>query len=238
MKKILYLFFGLLPVIISCEKDKEKPIPEVPEEIIRTVANPILYPRVEQLFPTNQQATLTFPFLFSDTVQKRIVLTRESKVYLTFIAERAVYKNSVGWYSYKLGSEPKSVKDIEKHLLFPNVSAKGEGGELMQGDMLQLGDTTFTKNTVVGFFIILQGWQNGSIDWGKPTHYTDPFLNEGTKQQHVLFREKDSEDIVLGIEDTQFEIADKDFNDLIFKISDNKDNYKSISFDMNKVPIL
>ncbi len=234
----LFVFALFIFLVVSCEKDKEEPIPEVPEEVIRTVANPTLYPRVEQLFPSNQQAVGSLPFLFSDTVQKRIVLTRESKVYLTFIAERAVYKNSVGWYSYKLGSEPKNVKDIEKHLLFPNVSAKGEGGELLQGDMLQLGDTTFAKNTVIGFFIILKGWQDGSINWGNSTHYTDQFLNEGAKQQHVLFKEKDSEDIVLGFEDTPFEIADKDFNDLIFKISDNKGNYKSISFDMKRLPAL
>lgn len=237
MSKLIVLL-GFVLIIVSCKKDKEDPIPEVPEEIIRTIANPILYPRVEQLFPSDQQAVVSLPFLFSDTVQKRIVLTRESKVFLTFIAEKAVYKNSVGWYSYKLGSEPKNVKDIQKHLLFPNVSAKGEGGELLQGDMLQLGDTTFAKNTVIGFFIVLKGWQNGSINWGSTTHYTDQSLNDGAKQQHVLFKEKDSEDIVLGFEDTPFEIADKDFNDLIFKISDNKDNYKSISFDMKKLPAL
>lgn len=234
----LFVLLGVIFWIVSCEKDKEEPVPEVPEEIIRTVANPILYPRVEQLFPSNQVAVISLPFLFADTVQKRIILTRESKVYLTFIAERAVYRNSVGWYSYKLGSEPKAVKDIEKHLLFPNVSAKNEGGELIQGDMLQLGDTTFAKNTVIGFFIILQGWEDGYINWGNTTHYTDWFLNQGDKQQHVLFKEKDSEDIVLGFEDTPYEIADKDFNDLIFKISDNRDNYKSISFDMKKLPTL
>jgi hypothetical protein len=224
--------------VAGCHKDDEKKVDEVPPDVIRTVANPILYPRIVELFPEYKHVNTLHPELFSDTVVKKIVLTGESEVYLTFIAEKAKYRNTVGWYSYPLGSEPASVSDVNIHLLFPNASAKDEGGELLQGDMLQLGETKFPKGTVIGFFLIIKGWQNGTIDYNGIANYTDFKLNAGGYQQHVLFKEKDSKDIVLGFEDMPFLEADQDYNDILFKVSDNKDGYESIYFDLNHVPAL
>lgn len=234
--KLLYLLVIVLS-LFGCKKEKEEKVEEIPQGIIRTVTNPTLYPRIVELFP-NMQAEINFPFLFSDTVQKKIVLTGETEVFITFIAEKAVYKNTVGWYSYPLGSEPTSVKNVNIHLLFPNVSAKDEGGELEQGFMLQLGEKKFPKNTVIGFFLIIQGWQNGLINYNAETHYTDQNLNRGGHQQHILFKEKDSGDIVLGFEDLPYESGDKDYNDLLFKVSDNKDGFKNIYFDLKRLPEL
>ncbi|HEX2936197.1 MAG TPA: hypothetical protein VHO72_12665, partial [Bacteroidales bacterium] len=58
------------------------------------------------------------------------------------------------------------------------------------------------------------------------------------RQQHVLLREKAGGSIVLAFEDSDFDdaITDKDFNDILLNITDNKDGYKVISFDMEKIP--
>lgn len=228
----------LVITLNACKKDKEEPVKEVPDGIIRTDTGPTLYPEIVSLLPDKKNATTSYPALFSDTVLKKIVLTEESEVYITFIAEKALYKNTVGWYSYVQGSEPQSVNDINIHVLFPNASGKDEGGELLQGDMLQLGDTKFPKGTVIGFFIIIRGWQNGTIDYAAPTSYTDYLLNTSAFQQHVLFRKKEGGDIVLGFEDMPFEQSDKDFNDILFTISDNPDGNDNIYIDLAKIPVM
>ncbi len=236
--KVIYYLVLVATILAACAKDDET-IKEVPDDIIRdTTDRTELYSKLLEFFPERKPVSTLFPFLFSDTVQKRIVLTMESEVYITFISENASYKNTVGWYSYILGNEPKTVGDVNIHISFPNVSGKGEGGELMPGDMLQIGDTKFPKNTVIGFFLIIKGWQNGKIDYRATTSYTDYTLNTGGYQQHILFKEIKSGDIVLGFEDMIFESGDKDYNDILFLISDNKDALESISFDLTKLPNL
>jgi hypothetical protein len=235
--QILY-FFLVITLFVGCKKEKEEVIAEVPEEIIRTELDPILYPQIAELFPDSKNALINYPQLFNDTIQKNIVLTEESEVYITFVAEKATYKNTVGWYSYTPGNAPKTTADVNIHLLFPNVSAKGEGGELIEGDMLQLGDKKFPKGTVIGFFLIVNGWKDGTIRYGNQTHYTDYCMNLGEKQQHVLFKEKDGKNIILGFEDMSYEAADKDYNDILFIISDNKNGFESIFFDLKKMLVL
>lgn len=233
------LFSVLAALFVSaCKKEERTRIEEVPEGIIRTDTSPIYYSRIMELLPSLQNATTVYPVLFSDTVQKEIVLTAETEVYITFVNERAVYKNTVGWYSYPSGSRPESSKDINLHILFLNVSGKGEGGELLQGDKLQLGETTFPKGTVIGFFLIIKGWKDGYIDYELPTFFTDRQLNENNNQQHVLFREKDGGRIVLGFEDLPFSAGDSDFNDIIFTVADNKDGLETVYFDIKSLPAL
>jgi hypothetical protein len=234
MSKVISFLILMLFVIGGCKKDK---LDEVPSGIIRTVANPTLYPRIVSLFPAHQNAEIEYPELFSDAVQKNIILTDSSEVYVTFIAEDAKYRNSLGWYSYTKGNEPKTKTDLDLHLLFPNISAKGEGGELLQGDMLQVGNKKFPKNTVIGFFLVLDGWKDGTIDYGLETHYTDYILNTNGHQKHILFKEKNSGDIILGFEDLPDGDVDldSDYNDILVTIQDNKDGYESIFIDTTKM---
>jgi hypothetical protein len=238
MRKIILYSFVALIFIGACAKDNEIPVEEIPEGIIRTDTSPIYYARITSLLPSTQNASTIYPTLFNDTVQKKIVLTAESDVFITFVSERATYKNTVGWYSYPLGQEPKSAKDLNIHILFPNVSEKGEGGELLQGDKLQLGDTKFAKGTVIGFFIIIKGWKDGYINYNADTYYTDSYLNATKYQQHVLFKEKNGGRIVLGFEDMPFNIGDADYNDILFTVADNKDGLETIYFDLKSVPKL
>jgi hypothetical protein len=235
---LLFLAVIFACILNACKDDGIEIIKEVPDEIIPTEPNPILYSRIIELFPDGIDVSVKYPFLFSDTVQKRIILTSESEVYVTFIAEGANFKNTLGWYSYTLGAEPKSIHDIKLHTLFPNISGKGEGGELYQGDMLQIGDRKFPAGTVIGFFLIVNGWHNGSIDYTGTTHLTDYAVISGGKQQHILFQEKNCGAIVMGYEDKISTQSDRDYNDILFTISDNRDGYVPSSFDLAKIPRL
>lgn len=236
--KLIYLFALMAVIISACVKEDDELVKEVPQEIIRTKLDSVLYPQIVDRFPDKTNATLKYPTLFTDTIQKRIVLTDSSEVYITFVSENALYKNTVGWYSYNIANPPKNQEDINLQILFPNVSLKGEGGELFQGDMLQLGNKKFPKGTVIGFFLIVKGWNNGTINYSNPTLFTDPILNSNQSQHHILFKEKQGKNIILGFEDMSIEKADKDYNDLLFIISDNKNGYESIYFDLNKIPLL
>lgn len=239
MKTFHIILLGCAILGTSCKKDKT-PIDEVPAGIIRTTADPTLYPRIVELFPERKNVSVNYPALFSDTVQKKIVLTDSTKVYLTFIAEKAKFRNTVGWYSYMQGHEPQKEADVNLHVLFPNASGKDEGGELLQGDRLQVGDKAFPKGTVIGFFLIVDGWQDGEINYSAQTFYTDYSLNVGSEQHHVLFGDVNSGDIVLGFEDLPFDDvnSDKDYNDLLFTVTDNNEGFEPIYLDLKKLPRL
>jgi len=230
-----FTFFLMIIITFSggCKKVKET-IPEVPAEIIRTKADTTLYPSIIKAFPQEVNNMVTHPILFSDTVTKEIILTQESEVYVTFISEGASYLNTLGWYSYSLGNVPSSTKDFTWEILFPNISGKNEGGQLTQGDMLQLGTTKFPAGTVIGFFLIVQGWQDGNINYNNPVYFTNANFNQNKEQHSILFKDKGN--IILGFEDLIYDNSDKDFNDVLVSISDNKNSFESISFDLSKIP--
>lgn len=236
--KLLILFITISYISITCSKVKDELINEVPKNVIRTKIDSTLYPQIIDRFPDWTSAIIRYPVLFSDTIQNRIVLIDSSEVFLTFVAENAGYRNTIGWYSYKIGNPPLKIEDVNIQIIFPNASGKEEGGELLQGDMIQLGNKKISKGTVIGFFLIANGWNDGIINYNNLTYYTDLFLNPSHYQHHIIFKEINGKNIILGFEDMEYEKSDKDYNDLLFIISDNKDGFESIYFDLNKIPLL
>jgi len=232
MKSRLFLVLILFSFIVSCEKI-EPVIDQVPDNIIPTKTCPTLYSRILELFPEFRNNEVKQAVLFTDTVQKSVVLTRDTEVYLTFISEGAGLRNTLGWYAYDSLTEPQNSKDFVSHVLFPNVSHN----VLTVGDRLQLGDKKFKKGTVIGFFLIVGGWNSGTIDYSKRTHFTNYSLNLDRAQQHILFEEKTCGDIVLAFEDLPVNdpTCDRDFNDIIFTISDNNSNLKNSSFQQSRL---
>lgn len=90
----------------------------------------------------------------------------------------------------------------------------------------------------MGFFLLLKVG-NGTINYNEVTHFTDYSVNKGGFQQHILFKEKTCGDIVMGFEDLPIsDRSDLDFNDILFTISDNKEGFQIISFDVDKLPNL
>src|ERR1044071_4118977 len=167
---------------------------ERPDDIIDTIPCPTLYARILELFPEN--VAITQQVLFSDSAQRKVVLTNESEVYVTYLAEGAGYRNSVAWYSYNKNQPPTSASQLELHVLFPDVSSD----ILQPGNRLKLQEGKFPAGTVIGFVLIINGWQ-GKVDFDKTKLYTDYQFNPNKRQQHILFQEKTCGALELVLED-------------------------------------
>lgn len=217
---IVMAFFALTGCF---DNDRVK---EVPDEIIPTVPCPTLYGRIMQLFPERQLSEAEE--LFSDQAQKKVVVTKDTDLYITFIAEGAGYANTLGYYSYPVDSPPSKPSDVQLHVLFPNASDE----VLSSGNRLKIRDEKFTAGTVVGFYIIIAGWQRGVIEDDRQKFYTNYSWNPGARQQHILFEEKTCGDIVLAFEDlSNTENSDGDYNDLLFTVSDNNSDLVNTAFE-------
>lgn len=231
MKAKLLIPF-LFVLLIGCEKTDE-----LPDELI--ILEPVenLADSLSLFFPEGKNIMLGNPEFFSDSYQKKIVLTRESTVYVTFINEAAEYRSSLCWYSYNSAKSPG--QPCVGQVLFPNISKVNEGGILEPGYTLQLGTGKFPAGTVIGFFLVVNGWEDGKINYDKPKHYTDYQFNAGGKQQHILFKSKDFDYIIIGFEDMSIleDATDCDFNDILFSVTDNDGGYEAISFDTSNMII-
>lgn len=233
----LVLAIALLLFVASCKEDGK--ISEIPKGLTSSTLCPTLAQRLQDLLP-EQNCMVLHPILFKDSIQKKIVLTKESEVYVTYISQIALYKNTLGWYSYTSADKaPTDVSKIKREILFPNVTEP----PLKAGDRVQIGSGKFPAGTVIEFFLIIQGWKNGVIDYNELTVYTDPMLNPGQLQQHIMFKEKECNNVVLGFEDilqndTQNPYFDNDFNEAVFTISDNNSDMSTTSFDLAKMAVL
>lgn len=208
----------------------------VPDDIIPTKPCETLVDNIIAMFPEREDNRNANEELFNDENNLILKLTKESPVYLTFVDEAAGWRNSLAYYTYDATNPPTDVDDIELQMLFPNASKEGSGGALKAGDRVQLGDVAFPQNTVIGFCLIAQGWKNGATTDGSYRHYTNIEWNKDGQQQHVLFKEKTCEDIVLCFEDVQLPKGDKDYNDIIFTVNDNEEDANiATAFDLTNI---
>jgi hypothetical protein len=232
---LLSLFF-----LIQCRDDEDEKtteaFEEVPEAIIPSKPCSTLYKGIMDMFGEHKRNDEKYQSLFSASAERRIVLTKESEVYVSFISEGAGWENTFGYYIYNQNDPPGSSKDIDKIVVFPHVSDQ----VLTQGDMLKLGEGKFPAGTVIGFFLIMRGWESGVVNYTKGTHYTDLNLNKNSYQQHILFKEGDCGDIVLAFEDRTLDFADCDFdyNDVILTVADNPNQLETTSFALENVIML
>jgi len=238
--KSSYLVSSLLVLasLTGCNNSEPERIKEVPDGLTASTPCPALSDDLRTLLPRTD-CMKNHPVLFNDTTLKKIILTKESEVYVTYIEQSAVYKNTFGWYSYINGAKPSNPSDAKLNVLFPNITEP----PLTTGDKMQVGTGKFPAGTVIEFFLIEQGWQNGVINYKGLTFYTDPAFNTNQFQQHILFKEKGCGNIVLGFEDiVQDDVMnpywDNDFNDAVFTISDNSGDYQTTSFETSKMAVL
>lgn len=231
MKNFLFIPILLL-IIFGCEKEK---IAELPNDIssLAPIAN--IVDSLKVFLPEEADAKLISPELFSDTILKKIVLIKDSKVFVTFIDEGAMYKNTLCWYSYNKLMPPLKLADIKGNVLFPNISKTNEGGLLESGYTVQLGTEVFPAGSVIGFYLIADGWKDGTINYDNPTYYTDSNFNNAGQQRHILFKNSYSHYLVVGFED--YPNSENDYNDILFAVADNKEGYEAISFDLVKVVV-
>lgn len=233
MKNLLIIPILLL-FVLGCEKEKEK-IVELPENISNLAPIANIVDSLKVFLPEEADALIVKPELFSDTIQKQIVLVKDSKVFVTFIDEGALYKNTLCWYSYSKLMPPLKVADIKGNVLFPNISKTNDGGLLESGYTVQLGTEEFPAGTVIGFYLIADGWKDGSINYDNPKYYTDSNLNNAGQQRHILFKNSYSHYLVIGFED--FPYYENDYNDILFAVADNNEGFEATSFDLAKVVV-
>jgi len=209
----------------------------VPDDIVPTEPCPTLMDAISIYLPERKDATKHSAELFANDVTLNIKTTEETPVYIVFVDEGAGWKNTFGYYAYPADNPPTSVADLQKYVVFPNVSKVDDGGGLEPGDMVQLGTEPFPANTIVGFYLVAQGWANGQMVKGVYTHYTNIEFNHDKAQQHVLFIENGCNDLVLGFEDIRLShsSSDKDFNDIILVIKDNDEQLPNTRFNTEGV---
>jgi hypothetical protein len=207
----------------------------IPDDIIPGEPCPTLMDAITLMFPESENAMLLHPYLFEEGVTLNVTVEEETNVYIKFIWEGAGWKNTFGYYAYPAENPPTSIEDLQKHVVFPNASMVGSGGGLEPGDMVQLGDGPFPANTVIGFYLVAQGWANGQMVEGIYTHYTNIAFNENNNQQHLLFIENGCEDLVLTFEDIMLPGGDKDFNDIILVIKDNDGDFPNTKFNVEGI---
>jgi len=232
MKTSVYpALIALTLLLTACGKDDDAKIDERPDGIITGPARDELFQQITGSLPEKTNNAAAHPQLFAKSAQKLVVLTKETNVYVTFISEGAFYENTLGWYAYDSTTVP-SAAALDLHVVFPNVS----NTILNRGDILQLGDKTFPAGTVIGFFLIIQGWENNNIHMDRQKFYANLSMNPNGQQQHVLFRQKGLGDMVLCFEDLSVaDTSDFDFNDIVFSVSDNVQGRAAANFDLRKV---
>ncbi len=185
------------------------------DEVICSTLLPNIF---SNFLPEGQNTVATHPEFFNDDVPSSILIEEDAELAVTFVFEGAGYKNVLGYYYYDADNPPASVEEIQKLIIFPNASAEGSGGGLIEGNtVVLLGN--FKANTVLGFFLNSNGWSNGEITEGLGAHYTDFNWNTNNSRQSILMYDNTCGATVIGFEDIYVPNSDKDFNDAIFQIN-------------------
>jgi len=178
-----------------------------------------LLPDLKALLPEYQNAIVNQAQLFDASKRKELLLNATADVSVTFVSEGAGFKNTLGYYTYNVNNPPQSIEDIQSsmRIIFANASAQGSGGALNEGDQLYLD--TFEAGTVIGFFIIANGWNGSEVTEGLYTFYTNPEFNRDNTQQTIMMFSESCSTLLTTFEDVHISGGDKDFNDLIIKTS-------------------
>lgn len=181
---------------------------------------------VNASLPEYTKVPVLHPEFIASGTETNLIITKKADVWVTFVHEGAGYKNSLGYYSYKVGSEPKTIAEIQAlTVILPNFSYSGSGGGLASGNKVYLGQ--FDANTVVAWFLVADGWTGTGVGAGRGIYFSDPELNPETnpalKNHMVLLWDKSRNHMLMGFEDINRQTggSDQDFNDAIFYASTN-----------------
>ncbi len=193
----------------------------VPEVMERDIIEPEFLTKIDATLPESRPVPQYHPDYLTEGNQKNVLLVDEAAdVWVTFVHEGAGWKNSLGFYTYNVDNPPQSVDDIETvTVIFPNVSLVGDGGGLVPGDKVYLGE--FQPNTVIAWVLMANGWYSNAAHVTNQTWYSDYNLNYTGFQQSLLVYDSEYEKLLFGFEDMIFDSGDDDFNDAIFYATAN-----------------
>lgn len=140
---------------------------------------------------------------------------------LVFITEAASMKNSICYYHYPTGQEPKNIKDIELIMVYPNITITEYNIDgtlkkgLSSGDNVRLKyknpvtgalEETFPAGTTLALAIIANSFKdNGNIENKQNTYYANSYLNTSEAEENsehiILLHKNGSDDFVFFLED-------------------------------------
>jgi LruC domain-containing protein len=177
--------------------------------------------------PEQRKVPLYHPQYLDPDLELNTILDEQADVWITFVHEGAGYQNLLGFYTYPKGSPPATIDDIDEFtVVFPNASLQGSGGGLRSGDKVLLG--SFPADTVIGFFLIPNGWRaNMTLLGTYVAYYSDTHLNPEAdpdlRQHAILLWDEQRQLALLGFEDLNRATSgcDNDFNDAMFYITAN-----------------
>ena len=179
--------------------------------------------RIDEALPERKPVPEYHPEYLAEGSQLNTVLEEDAEVWVTFVNEGAGYKNSLGYYTYNVNDgAPADINLLQHNIIFPNVSYYGNGNYLNPGDKVYLGQ--FEAGTVIGWFLVANGWTNGSVSEVRTRYYSNPEFNpeEAQYQQHNVFlHDEDSGKFLLAFEDLLRPGGDNDFNDAVFYVTSN-----------------
>lgn len=200
------------------------------------VPNYLLSPRdiVTSQFLADINATLperrpvpTFnPQYLANNLERNLVLTSQCDVWVTFVHEGTIFKNSLFYFTYNKNNKPTNANNIDSLIaIMPNTSYSGGGGGMLTGDKVFLG--RFGADTAIGFAIAKNGWNGTSVNSTAEFFYSikelNPEIDVAKKEHVVLLYDNPTQRFLIGFEDINREerSIDNDFNDCIVYASAN-----------------
>lgn len=174
------------------------------------------------------------------------VTTKEdgTELKVVFLVERGEQRNTFGYYYYKAGQRPTDMSKVKKYIIAPDASLDvrtGFGNTIKQTIQLkyfgesgvEAGVNQFPAGYEIAWFYIrdaarvLGGGQNeyGTL---QSIVYTGAYANFVTSndtenKRFVLLKDKKTDLLVLGFEDSKTVAPNDDYSDLLFVVKSNKD---------------
>ncbi|MFN4298108.1 MAG: LruC domain-containing protein [Thermaurantimonas sp.] len=187
---------------------------------------------VNNALPEQRPVPQFNPHYIQSGNQTDVQITELADVYVTVVHEGAGYRNVLGYYVYNTSNPPTSLSQIDTiHIIFPNYSLNGSGGELLPGMKVKLG--RFPAGKSIGWVLIQNAFSQGNSSrpstitpsntnfFSKPAFNPEP--NPSLKPHMVMLNFSQFQRFVIGFEDLRRDGAtcDNDFNDAIFYVSSN-----------------
>lgn len=171
----------------------------------------------------------------------------DTEIVLTAIGGNTCWNSSLGYYYYKEGQKPASLKDVTVYTLFPNTQMDWVGGSapnyfqaypqgVLIGDDVQLlyfddanpqGITRFPAGYRIGFVLACNAWDTYFTGFKSYSNTLNFFASsteglsssrpDGLDVRTAMFKDKNN-NIAIAIEDF---IDDQNFTDLVFCVKSN-----------------
>lgn len=169
--------------------------------------------------------------------ETQLLVTEDAEVWVTFVSEGTKKSNAIGYYSYNVGETPTTVDDLPfLNIIFPNTSFSKKRGGLVSGDKVSLG--RFPGNTVIGWFLVRDGFTGNQINSNKDIYFSNPSFNENNSSSipnhtAVVF-DTNRKLALFGFEDLEKKNTVNDYNDVVFYAKSSPETAISIA---NVVPM-